>query len=782
MRRYLALLCLSLPVALSACGAEVEPTEGAIYQRLPLASPVPIPARETIVHARLEPSAEGLGDWRATAPSVAVERFSELVGQASDGQTPTELYAVSLLGSGRKTLSVPCATEVGDFNAVRVHIRSVGDVPTRARIQLRSGGMGVQVAPGERIWAEDGRVAMTAEFPQLRRWKVKVDEIEIELRGESKGASISAVELLRVPLADFLPATEGLGELVSLGRDFRRAVGLSSRHPLVARFRVPENSLLHFSYGLQQPLRVPRERSELRVTLAAAGGTPRYETFPLETEITQLPGWHEASLNLDRHAGDELEVTFELAAQGDHEALALVGELALTRSATSAPTVLLITSDTHRGDHVGQYSEESPVRTPNLDALGDRGVFFSRAHSTINTTNPSHVAMMTALSPRDTRILDNHTPLLDRARTLAERFAELGYRTMAAVSTGHLLHDTSGLGQGFDRIDGPLAGQRRGDLTVDVLGRWIEATEGQPLFLWLHLFDAHIPYEPPPPYDRRYWDGGDPFAEDGGAPPPVRVVIERFKGLTEREFPHCQYRAEVDFVDEQVGRVLELPRIRSGIVAFTADHGESFGEHGIWWDHAGLYPQTTAVPLILSWPDGPRGLRCEAPVSHLDLGRTLLDLAGHESVEFPGRDLRRMLEESPRTEPLFEISAGGCSAAIQTERHRLVMHLLEYRKPSMVKRRWKHEVELYDVLADPRCEVNLVREEDHYPVARSMRALLIRWLEGAERGGLAADAVNSEELMKNLEALGYTQGGGTAASRVLYEEDPQNEWCRFFAR
>jgi arylsulfatase A-like enzyme len=311
---------------------------------------------------------------------------------------------------------------------------------------------------------------------------------------------------------------------------------------------------------------------------------------------------------------------------------------------------------------------------------------------------------------------------------------------------------------------------------------WLERSEGQPLFLWLHVFDAHTPYEPPPPYDRRYWDGPDPFAKEGGSPPPRRVVQKSQAGLSEKEFPHAQYRAEIDFLDEQIGRLLERPRIRSGIVAFTADHGESFGEHGIWYSHTGLYPQTTGVPLILSWPGGPRGKRCEELVSHLDLGRTLLVLAGHEAAEFPGRDLRRVLGDSPTIEPHFEISADHCSAAVQTERHRLVLHLRNYHKKSMITRRRLHEVELYDTLADPRCEVNLVREEEHYETAKGLRALLIRWLENASTDGLRASAVQSVELMTGLEALGYTQGSGGGESQVFYEEDPEDEWCDFFSR
>ena len=79
------------------------------------------------------------------------------------------------------------------------------------------------------------------------------------------------------------------------------------------------------------------------------------------------------------------------------------------------------------------------------------------------------------------------------------------------------------------------------------------------------------------------------------------------RGLTDVEFPHAQYRAEIDYLDTQLAGVFSLPRFRSAVVAFTSDHGESFGQHGVWWDHAELYPDSVHVPLILAWPGAPAG-------------------------------------------------------------------------------------------------------------------------------------------------------------------------------
>ena len=103
--------------------------------------------------------------------------------------------------------------------------------------------------------------------------------------------------------------------------------------------------------------------------------------------------------------------------------------------------------------------------------------------------------MMTGMHPRDTGITDNETPLAERASTLAEAFQAAGYRTLAVTSAFHLAPSHSGLAQGFDRYSAPLGVTRRGRATLDALEPWIEV-RGEPLFVFVHVFDAHSPYRP----------------------------------------------------------------------------------------------------------------------------------------------------------------------------------------------------------------------------------------------------------------------------------------------
>jgi arylsulfatase A-like enzyme len=319
----------------------------------------------------------------------------------------------------------------------------------------------------------------------------------------------------------------------------------------------------------------------------------------------------------------------------------LLTQPVLAKPAERAPTVLLITSDTHRADHVGFAGSRHDVLTPELDRLAARGLWFSNCVSTSNATQPSHVAILTGESPRDTRVIDNVTMLSGDATTLAERFRDAGWATWAAVSADHLDDANSGLGQGFDRMSAPRDYQRNASDTISRVETWLEGQRGLPVFIWVHLYDAHTPYTPTEPFLAEHWPADkNPFdaaLPEARVPELARALMP--EGLRDLDYMRACYRAEVTELDSQLPRLFDHPRLRDGVIAFTADHGESLGAHGVYWDHRGLYPQTTQVPLVLAWPGSPRGMRSDRPVTNVDLARTLLDLAGLPSVEMPGTSL-----------------------------------------------------------------------------------------------------------------------------------------------
>ena len=270
--------------------------------------------------------------------------------------------------------------------------------------------------------------------------------------------------------------------------------------------------------------------------------------------------------------------------------------------------MLLVTSDTHRADHVGFTGGDRGALTPALNALAARGTVFEDAISATSITNPSHASIFTGLPVRDTGVVGNVELLSERAVTLAETFQDAGYRTVAAVSARHLTPWRSGLGQGFEVFDSPSEGMTRGGkATVEAVRELLAGAEAdEDVFVWLHLFDVHAPYQPREGITERYYSG-DPFSEALTRMDP-RAVAKWNRKVRDAEYIMALYKGEVTYLDGLLGELLEEePRLDQGLLAFTSDHGEALGEIGLYWNHKGLYPSTLRVPLLLVGPGGPGG-------------------------------------------------------------------------------------------------------------------------------------------------------------------------------
>ncbi len=177
------------------------------------------------------------------------------------------------------------------------------------------------------------------------------------------------------------------------------------------------------------------------------------------------------------------------------------------------PSVLLVTIDTLRADHVGCYGYRAAA-TPTLDALAARGVRFATAVAHVPLTGPSHTSILTSRTPLGHGVRDNGSYVLPPAvRSVAEDFRQAGYRTAAFVS-GYPLKRRFGLDRGFDTYDDQLPRgkdarrtayvERTADRTTDAALRWLETPRtgtAAPFFLWVHYFDPHAPYEAPAEFD-----------------------------------------------------------------------------------------------------------------------------------------------------------------------------------------------------------------------------------------------------------------------------------------
>jgi arylsulfatase A-like enzyme len=725
---------------------------------------------DSILISHLVPPPE-IAPWAVQAPGGAI-----YVPASENGDPDPGLL---LRGAGEKVLSVPGRYDPQSFN--QIALRGIFVESVVVRLQLLRQGKAVLGTRGQTTSSARSSQIFFFDIPELRRQVRDLDEIRVLVSKESTRCVIQSLDLLQRPLARWLPAPGGEPDLVGIHFDLRRGWGLTSRTPLQGRGRLAEGSRLRFSYGSPESLRLPRQSPRLRVTLTDERGHERVETFGLEADLSTRSRWHAADLDLHGFEGSELFVRFELEVRRGHLGLCVVAEPVLYVPGRRAPTVLLVTSDTHRADHLG-VAGTGLVRTPALDSLAARGVLFTDCLAATNVTNPSHVALMTATHPRDTRIVDNHHPLSPAAPTLAEAFREAGYVTYAGISARHLVEEESGLGQGFDRMSSPGVHQRGAEITTQITRRWLDESAGLPLFVWLHLFDVHTPYAPPAEYDRRYYPKDrDPFSPDLPDPPFSALIVSGtpLADLRDADFPAAQYRAEVDYLDDQLGAFLNHERFADALIVFTADHGESFGQHGVYYDHAELYPDTIHVPLILTWPGGPAGVVSSTPVRQIDVGRTLLNICGLEQHAFPGHDLRDDMNGATSADPRFGLSSAALSASVNLNGWHLILHLKSHHQKQLADRRERHSLELYHLREDPECLVNRVDGEPER--AARLRALLVDWLGQAPQEGWSTSGNADPEILKRLANLGYATFDDQTGVGDWFEADCDCDWCTRFA-
>jgi choline-sulfatase len=391
-------------------------------------------------------------------------------------------------------------------------------------------------------------------------------------------------------------------------------------------------------------------------------------------------------------------------------------------------SVLLITVDTLRADRVGAYGDAA-ARTPHIDALARAGVVFESAFSSSPITLPSHTTLMTGLVPPSHGVRGNGSFRLGSGpRTLAEALRARGLRTAAFVGAFPLDH-RFGLARGFDQYDDALERapglhfefpERRADKVVEPARAWLAITSG-PVFAWVHVYDPHAPYDPPPAFR-----GEDP------------------------------YRGEIAFVDAALGPLLAAWDARPGpsLVVLTADHGEAFGEHGEESHSLFVYDTTLHVPLIFRGTGLPSGVRIAGAAGLVDVAATVADLAGVAET-LPGSSLRPLWttpHPSAIVSPLYAETLAPAQdfgwsdlRAWRVGRHKYI------RAP---------RPELYDLLTDPGEEHDLAAREPER--VASMEAALEAAL--AANGERDSKQALDPETAERLRALGYVQSPGGRGS------------------
>ncbi|MDJ0849241.1 MAG: sulfatase-like hydrolase/transferase [Myxococcota bacterium] len=407
---------------------------------------------------------------------------------------------------------------------------------------------------------------------------------------------------------------------------------------------------------------------------------------------------------------------------------------------------MLVSIDTLRADHVGCYGARR-AHTPHLDSLATRGVRFDVALSPAPLTLPAHASLMTGVDPPRHGVRHNSVHRLGaELPTLAERLAGAGYATAAFV--GSLVLDRRfGLARGFavydDRTGGGVSAstgyaERPADQVADAVLAWLAEAPDR-FFLWVHFYDPHASYAPPPGFASA--------------------------------FASHPYAGEIAFTDAQLGRILAAIEARWGetgtLVVATSDHGESLGEHEELTHSYTIYEATQRIPLILAGPGLPEGVVAPGPVALVDVAPTLLALAGAPALEESrGRDLREALAEG-----------GSGSRPIYMET--LAPHL-DFGWSALFGLRsgdWKYirapRRELYALGDDPRETRDRAAAEPER--VAELDALLEGWL-GAQQQ-FAGPARVAPEDRARLRSLGYVVPEEPAAldgSTPLTGPDPKD--------
>lgn len=371
-----------------------------------------------------------------------------------------------------------------------------------------------------------------------------------------------------------------------------------------------------------------------------------------------------------------------------------------------APNVVVIVVDTLRADHLSSYGYPRST-SPNMDRIAQEGVLFENAISASSWTLPSHASLLTGrysyehgatdVKPPSGRALDARYP------TIAETFAQHGYRTGAFSANYIYFSRDLGLGRGFlhfedyfhsafDDFSRTLYGRectrlilsrewirrlviRIGFPAIDELQpdsktswmvrkrasevnretlRWIDRNSSRPFFVFMNYFDVHRPYGTPPGYPRKF----------------THLTTHQVY-LDETASSSSQGKDElcdetIAYTDDQIGRLLgELKRRgldRNTLVVITSDHGDMLGEHGLFGHRNALYLPLIHVPLIF-WQPGriPAGVRVQRPVSNIALAATLADQLGMPEVsQYPGPSLKPSWTEAQAQpqwpNPLSEIA------------------------------------------------------------------------------------------------------------------------------
>ncbi len=417
--------------------------------------------------------------------------------------------------------------------------------------------------------------------------------------------------------------------------------------------------------------------------------------------------------------------------------------LPICAMAADPPSVILITLDTVRADRMGFLGSKLGL-TPQLDSLASESVVFPHAYSQAPLTPVSHATILTGTYPHFHGVRDFGSRLPDSVPYLPSLFRAQGYRTAAFVSS-IILDPQNGIASGFERgFDVFDAGfhrvrhgerrnptmQRRGEITVQRALDWLEKNHDKPVFLWIHIWDAHDPYDPPEPFKTRY--------------------------------AKTPYNGCVAYVDSAVGKLLAGLKnsgiYRGAVVAVMSDHGESLGEHGENTHGVFLYDSTIRVPLLIKLPEGKfAGENVSQRASLVDVAPTLLAAAmAPQADAMQGQSLLSLISKKDAgNRPSFSEAEYGQRAFGWSPIEALRSGNSLYVKAP--------QPELYNDSLDPGQRNNVI-ERNKLTAVRLASELDRISKQARANASKAAQTSLDPQSVEKLRAMGYMASTGTAGA------------------
>jgi len=393
--------------------------------------------------------------------------------------------------------------------------------------------------------------------------------------------------------------------------------------------------------------------------------------------------------------------------------------------------VLLLTIDTLRADRVG-YSGFN-IDTPHLDSLAFGGARFMNAVCQVPLTLPSHASILTGTNPPFHGIKNNGPYYLDeKITTLAEIMKNKGYFTAAFVGA-FPVDSQFGLDQGFDIYDDhyntpeylkPHGPQRLAEEVFKSAAHWVKKNHDEKFFIWIHYYDPHDPYLPPPPFDKKY--------------------------------PDQPYEGEIAYTDVYVGELIALIKEKNifhkTLMVIVGDHGEDLFEHKEPGHGIFLYDTTLKVPLIFHCPVSiPAAIEINNQVRTVDILPTILEIVKIDIPRFnQGQSLIPLMQgerikeaEESYAETYFPLISNGWSElkAIRTDEWKYI----QAPKP-----------ELYDLKDDSRELNNLFTANNK--IALNLKKRLIKLEKETALSQKSSVKELTQEDQEKLRALGYISG------------------------